>query len=234
MKKLFLLIPLFAVLILTGCIHKKEVQQATAPVVTNKPVEKKQAVQPSNPVDEKDLDEEDHPHDGTEPDEHHDEDIEDNDDTNEDHPHDGTEEEGHDDDQWTDDHGDVTTLFAWATFSTSKEQTIDGYDIVIKHKDDIHAWDKITWTITVTKWGNKIDGFEKIDGDDGVWIVKDPTDHLEHLHPLAFTDNTLTFSSHSHDAGVYEMITQFKHNGKNITVLYKLDLLANETWHGHE
>gem|GEM_PF-4094770 len=40
MKKLFLLIPLFALLILTGCGQKNEViQHPTTPVVVNKPVE---------------------------------------------------------------------------------------------------------------------------------------------------------------------------------------------------
>jgi hypothetical protein len=57
-----------------------------------------------------------------------------------DHPHDGTEEEGHDEDKSNDQgHDDIQKIIDTVTFSSSKNQTIDGYDITIKHKDDIHA-----------------------------------------------------------------------------------------------
>lgn len=130
-------------------------------------------------------------------------------------------------------HQDTSEIFASASFWTSKEVSIDGYDIEIKHKDDIHAWEKLTWTITVTEWWNAVDGFEKIDGDLWVWIVRDPVDHDEHIHPLANTKNTLTFSAHTHDAGEYKVITQFQHNGKKVTIPYTLTLLAN-TWDHHD
>jgi len=123
----------------------------------------------------------------------------------EDHPHDWTEAEGHDDDEWSD-HGDLNDSFEWVIFSSNKEFFIDGYDIVVKHKDDIHAWEKITRTISVTQWWNKLDWLEKIDWDDGVWIAKHPDGTVDHLHPLAYTDNTLTFSVATEELWTYQMI----------------------------
>lgn len=207
MKKLLLLLPVFASLILAWCwssatpekeiVEEKVAVQEPAPQAEPSEEKEEQQKEKSNEADD------DHPHNGTEWDNHH------------------------DDDQ----HGDLNELFAWVSFSSDKEQTIDGYDIVIKHKDDIHAGEKLTWTITVTQWWNPLDWFEKIDGDEWVWVVKDPVDHLEHLHPLANTNNTLTFSSHTHDAWEYEVITQFQHNWNKITVPYKLTLLENVEGH---
>ena len=206
MKKLLLLLPVFASIILAWC------WSSTTP--NKEAIEEKVAVQEPAPQ--------------AEPTEEKVEAKQENVKADDDHPHNGTEWDNHHDD---DQHGDLNELFAWVSFSSEKEQTIDGYDIVIKHKDDIHAWEKLTWTITVTQWGNPIGWFEKIDGDEWVWVVKDPVDHLEHLHPLANTNNTLTFSSHTHDAGEYEVITQFQHNWNKITVPYKLTLLENVEGH---
>lgn len=61
--------------------------------------------------------------------------------------------------------------------------------------------------------------------------MRDPVDHDEHIHPLANTKNTLTFSAHTHDAGAYKVITQFMHDGKKVTIPYTLDLLANSDDH---
>lgn len=130
-------------------------------------------------------------------------------------------------------HEDITDFFSTGTFGTNKEVSIDGYDIVLKHKDDIHAGENLTWTITVTQWWNPIDGFEKIDGDIWVWIVRDPVDHDEHVHPLANTNNTLTFSAHTHDAWDYKLITQFQHKWQKVTVPYTMNLIANTEDH-HE
>ena len=148
----------------------------------------------------------------------------------EDHPHDWTEGEDHHD-TW---HGDLWEKFSWVTFTSEKEQSIDGYDITIKHKDDIHAGEKITWTITVTQWWNKLGGFEKIDGDDWVGLAKHPDGTIDHLHPLAYTDNTLTFSVATEELWNYELLTQFKHDGNVVTVPYQIALTAKaDDDHGH-
>ena len=268
MKKLTLLLPLFASLFLVGCGTKTEVTPM-APVVVNQPVEKKVETPKEDNKDlwmiihmclmwwgencdeyldtaNKDIyaelvqeqcdmmpgmeacdvyfgDKEDHPHDWTEADEHHEDEWDD-------HGHDGNEWEGHDDDS----HGDLNSVFEWVTFDTNKELSIDGYDVIIKHKDDIHAGEKITWTITVIKWWDTLDGFEKIDGDDGVWIAKHPDGTVDHLHPLAYTDDSLTFSIGTEELGTYQLITQFKHNWSIVTVPYEIELTAKANDdHGH-
>ena len=127
-------------------------------------------------------------------------------------------------------HDDTLKLFDTENFLSTKEMSIDGYDIVIKHKDT-HAWEKLTWTATITQWWKPITGFEKINGDMWVGIVRDPVDHDEHVHPLANTNNTLTFSVHTHDAWKYRIITQFQHQWKKITIPYAVDLIANTANH---
>jgi len=208
MKKLTLLIPLFAVLFLVWCGTKKDVVQQPT-----KTIEKQQATEPKVEEPKEII-----------------EDVLDSDQDN--HPHDWTEEEGHDDTDTIDDHGDTKELFDTLTFSSNTTQSIDGYDIEIKHKDT-HAWDKFTWTVSITQWWEKIDGLELIDGDQWVWITKDPVEHTEHLHPVANTKNTLTFSSHTHDEWTYQVITQFKHDGKTITIPYQVDILVGDDDHGH-
>ena len=158
---------------------------------------------------------EDHPHDGTEWENHHDGEWDD-------HAHDGSESAWHHDDS----HGDLWEKFEWVSFSTDKEQTIDGYDITIKHKDDIHAGEKITWTVTVMQWGEKLWWFEKIDGDDWVGLAKHPDWTIDHLHPVAYTDNSLTFSVATEELWTYNLLTQFQHNGKVVNVPYAIELTA--------
>lgn len=156
-----------------------------------------------------------------------------------DHAHDWTEGDDHhakNDNDWDADqaHWDVTAMFELEEFTDEREQTIDSYDITITHNEDTHAWETLVRTIAVqNNWVN-LDWFEPIDWDEWVWLIKGPNGSITHLHPVAYTDSSLTFSYKIPKIWEYSILSQFGHEWSVINVPYRLPVIASvNDAHGH-